>query len=133
TTMYDVAPLLNDPTFLQKHVAFFDRNHDGIIYLNKTIEGFRAVGLNAAFSYASAFLIYKTLSLITSPGQPPSPNLPIEIENISLAKHGSDSGVYDTQGNFIASKFEEIFIKHAHTHPTALTSNELNEMLKANR
>jgi len=34
---------------------------------------------------------------------------------------------------FVPSKFEEIFRKHARTHPDALTSDELREMLKANR
>jgi len=34
---------------------------------------------------------------------------------------------------FVPSKFEEIFTKHAHTHPNALTYDELMEMLQANR
>ncbi|VAI72734.1 unnamed protein product [Triticum turgidum subsp. durum] len=34
---------------------------------------------------------------------------------------------------FVPEKFEEIFKKHAHTRPDALTSKELGEMLKANR
>nr|GEV41633.1 caleosin-related, EF-hand domain pair [Tanacetum cinerariifolium] len=63
------------------------------------------------------------------------PNLlfPIYIENIHLAKHGSDSGVYDTHGRFVHSKFEEIFHKHAHTNSGALTADELNEFVKGNR
>ena len=34
-------------------------------------------------------------------------------------------------GSFL--KFEEIFKKHAHTRPDALTGKELQELLKANR
>lgn len=34
---------------------------------------------------------------------------------------------------FVPSKFEEIFNKHAHTNANALTSEELQSMLKANR
>uniref|UniRef100_A0A1S3DYV3 Probable peroxygenase 4 n=1 Tax=Cicer arietinum TaxID=3827 RepID=A0A1S3DYV3_CICAR len=34
---------------------------------------------------------------------------------------------------FVASKFEEIFSKHAKQHANALTNDELKEMLKANR
>ncbi|KAM7270431.1 hypothetical protein ACFE04_029645 [Oxalis oulophora] len=60
-------------------------------------------------------------------------SFPIEIKNIQKAKHGSDSGVYDTEGRFVPSKFEEIFIKHARTHGSALTSDELMEMLKSKR
>ena len=34
---------------------------------------------------------------------------------------------------FVPEKFEEIFKKHAHTRPDALTGKELNELLQANR
>uniref|UniRef100_K7LDH0 Peroxygenase 5 n=1 Tax=Glycine max TaxID=3847 RepID=K7LDH0_SOYBN len=66
-------------------------------------------------------------------GKFPSILFPIEIKNIQRGKHGSDTGVYDTEGRFVPSKFEEIFNKHAHTHPNALTYDELTEMIKANR
>ncbi|WJX16748.1 plant seed peroxygenase [Trifolium repens] len=56
-----------------------------------------------------------------------------QVKNIQLGKHGSDTGVYDSEGRFVASKFEEIFIKHAHTHPNALTYDELKQLIKSNR
>jgi peroxygenase len=34
---------------------------------------------------------------------------------------------------FVPEKFEEIFKKHAHTKPDALTGKELQELLQANR
>jgi len=43
------------------------------------------------------------------------------------------SVLYDKSFRFVPSKFEEIFNKHAHTHPNALTYDELTEMIKANR
>ncbi|KAA8529015.1 hypothetical protein F0562_033497 [Nyssa sinensis] len=58
---------------------------------------------------------------------------PIEVKNIQKAEHGSDSGVYDTEGRFVPSKFEEIFGKHARTNSEVLTSDEFMGMLKANR
>ncbi|CAL9129921.1 unnamed protein product [Musa textilis] len=120
-------------TPLQKHVAFFDRNNDGIIYPSETYRGFRAIGSGVAFSAVSALFINGFLSPKTSPGKIPSPLLPIYVNNIHKGKHGSDSGVYDSEGRFVASKFEEIFQKHAKTNPNALTSTELMEMLRANR
>ncbi|ONI31806.1 hypothetical protein PRUPE_1G332000 [Prunus persica] len=123
----------NEQDVLQRHVAFFDRNHDGIVYPWETFQGFRAIGCGILLSTASSFLINAALSQKTRPGKFPSPLLPIEVKNIHKAKHGSDSGVYDSHGRFVPSKFEEIFCKHAHTHLDALTSDELMGMLRANR
>ncbi|GAY56501.1 hypothetical protein CUMW_172380 [Citrus unshiu] len=130
---------------LQKHVAFFDRNHDGIVYPWETFKGFRAIGCGIPLSTGAALFINMGLSSKTRPGKFPSLLFPIEIKNIHKSKHGSDSGVYDSEGSytcisimpcsigFVPSKFEEIFTKHACTQPNALTSDELMGMLKANR
>ncbi|KAH9794586.1 putative peroxygenase 4 [Citrus sinensis] len=118
---------------LQKHVAFFDRNHDGIVYPWETFQGFRAIGCGIPLSTGAALFINMGLSSKTRPGKFPSLLFPIEIKNIHKSKHGSDSGVYDSEGRFVPSKFEEIFTKHACTQPNALTSDELMGMLKANR
>ncbi|XP_028791273.1 probable peroxygenase 4 [Neltuma alba] len=126
-------PIPLDQNVLQKHVAFFDRNHDGVVYPWETFQGFRAIGGGILLSIASGFLINVALSRKTRPGKFPSPLFPIEVKNIHMAKHGSDSGVYDTEGRFVPSKFEEIFKKHAKTYPDALTYDELKAMMKANR
>ncbi|KAL2939858.1 putative peroxygenase 4 [Bienertia sinuspersici] len=118
---------------LAKHVAFFDRNHDGLVYPWETFKGFRAIGSGLLLSTVAAVVINMGLSQKTRPGKFPSLLFPIEVKNIAKAKHGSDSGVYDTQGRFVPMKFEEIFRKHAHSNANALTSKELDEMLKANR
>ncbi|CAL1408189.1 unnamed protein product [Linum trigynum] len=123
----------NEHNVLQKHVMFFDRNHDGIIYPWETFQGFRAIGCGFLLSSAAAIFINLGLSSKTRPGRFPSLLLPIEIRNIQRSKHGSDSGAYDSEGRFVPAKFEEIFAKHARSHPNALTSDELGEMLKHNR
>ncbi|KAF2305604.1 hypothetical protein GH714_006978 [Hevea brasiliensis] len=96
-------------------------------------EGFRAIGFGVLFSAASALFINMGLSKKTRPGKYPSLLFPIEVQNIQLGKHGSDSGVYDKDGRFVDEKFEAVFCKHARTHPDALTSGELMGMLRANR
>ncbi|KAK1275388.1 putative peroxygenase 4 [Acorus gramineus] len=119
---------------LQKHVSFFDRNKDGIVYPSETYKGFREIGCGVALSAFSAIFINVFLSGRTAPaGKASFPYFPIYVDNIHKGKHGSDSGVYDSEGRFVSSKFEDIFSKHAHTHPDCLTSKELMEMLKANR
>ncbi|KVH97676.1 probable peroxygenase 4 isoform X1 [Cynara cardunculus var. scolymus] len=119
---------------LQKHCAFFDRNKDGVVYPWETFQGFRAIGSGILLSSVAAIFINMGLSGKTRPGKK-FPNLlfPIEIQNINMAKHGSDSGVYDTHGRFVASKFEEIFHKYARTNSDSLTSSELDQLIKGNR
>ncbi|XAR72203.1 Plant seed peroxygenase [Bertholletia excelsa] len=123
----------HDQNVLQKHVSFFDRNKDGLIYPWETFQGFRAIGCGILLSSFASVFINVGLSRRTRPGKSFSLLFPIEVKNIHRGKHGSDSGVYDAEGRFVPSKFEEIFSKHARTNANALTSEELKEMLKANR
>lgn len=125
--------MATDQNVLQKHVAFFDQNNDGIIYPWETFQGFREIGCGLLLSSVAALFINMGLSSKTRPGKFPSLLFPIEIKNIHKAKHGSDSGVYDSEGRFVPSKFEEIFSKNARTNSFALTSDELMGMLKSNR
>ncbi|KAI9169514.1 hypothetical protein LWI28_013420 [Acer negundo] len=129
----DTNQMDTNQDFLQKHVAFFDRNKDGLVYPWETFQGFRAIGAGMLLSTVASLFINMGLSSKTRPGKWPSLLFPIEVKNIPKAKHTSDSGVYDSEGRFVPSKFEEIFKKHAHTHSDALTSDELSGMLKANR
>ncbi|XP_020204808.1 probable peroxygenase 4 [Cajanus cajan] len=128
-----MKPIPIHENVLQKHVAFFDKNQDGVIYPWETYQGLREIGNGILFSFGLSLFINLSLSQSTRPGKFPSILFPIEIKNIKLGKHGSDTGAYDTEGRFVPSKFEEIFTKHAHTHPNALTHDELKEMIKENR
>ncbi|GKA24245.1 probable peroxygenase 4 isoform X1 [Tanacetum coccineum] len=124
----------DDQNVLRKHVAFFDRNDDGVIYPWETFQGFRAIGSGIILSSVAAVFINVGLSGKTRPGKKfPDLLFPIEIKNINMAKHGSDSGSYDTHGRFVASKFEEIFLNYARTNSDALTSCEVDDFLKGNR
>lgn len=131
--MEEKKPIPNHENVLQKHAAFFDLNHDGVIYPWETFQAMREIGSGVLLSTAAAVFINVSLSQTTRPGKFPSPLFPIEVKNIQRGKHGSDTGAYDSEGRFVASKFEEIFVKHAHTHPNALTYDELNELIKTNR
>ncbi|KAG2610403.1 hypothetical protein PVAP13_4KG189900 [Panicum virgatum] len=88
-------------TPLQRHVAFFDRDKDGVIYPSETYEGFRAIGAGVPLSAFSALFINGLLGPKTVPENEKAPalKLPIYVKNIQKGKHGSDSGVYDANGS----------------------------------
>uniref|UniRef100_A0A0D9VKP5 EF-hand domain-containing protein n=1 Tax=Leersia perrieri TaxID=77586 RepID=A0A0D9VKP5_9ORYZ len=127
------AVAAGETTELQKHVAFFDSDHNGIISFSETYEGFRALGFGIISSTLSATFINGDLGLKTRPETATESLFSIYIENIHKGIHGSATGVYDSEGRFVQEKFDEIFTKHAKTVPDSLAPGEVDEMIRSNK
>ena len=97
-------------TPLQQHVAFFDRNGDGIITPFETYQGCRAIGCNRAVAAAAALFINGTMAWPSSRRLRPTFN--IRIQNIERAMHGSDTRLYDEKGHFNAAEFDTMFDRY---------------------
>jgi len=94
-------------TALQRHVAFFDLNNDGLITCRETFSAFRKLGFNIFLCILAPFLFNLPLAWWTSDSW--WPTLTIRIKNIHKVKHGSDSQVYDHNGNFNEERFEAMW------------------------
>ncbi|ORZ38449.1 Caleosin related protein-domain-containing protein [Catenaria anguillulae PL171] len=123
----------NHMSVLQQHVKFFDLNDDGLISPVETYQAFRSLGFNIFISLLAVVFINGTMSYSTSPSWVPDPLLRVNITNIHRVKHGSDSGIIDTEGRFIPAKFEELFAKYSYTRPGFLTWREAFAMTEALR
>lgn len=120
-------------TVMQQHVAFFDRDNDGIIFPNDTFVGFRRLGYNLIISTLAVPIIHGTFAWWSQDYWLPNPLFPIYMKNIHRCKHGSDSESYDTEGRYVPQKFEELWSKYDKDNKGALTKGELWEMIRGQR
>jgi peroxygenase len=85
-------------TPLEKHCAFFDRNKDGMVTPRETWEGMRALGYGIVMALIGTVLIHLSLSYPTLDTWIPDPFFTIHLHNIHRCRHGSDTGIYDDEG-----------------------------------
>ncbi|KAI1777066.1 Caleosin-domain-containing protein [Hypoxylon cercidicola] len=121
-------------TALQQHVSFFDRDNDGIIWPSDVYNGFRELGFCILFSLGS-LLIPFFFSYPTRLGHSwiPDPLLRIYVNDIHKAKHGSDSGVYDFDGNLNTERFDHMFDRFDTSGTGGLSVSDLIELLRKDR
>jgi peroxygenase len=118
-------------TTLQKHVDYFDRNHDGQVQIGETYQGLRAMNVGVAQSAFGALAINGALGPKTSTTwwQPTT----INTARINFAKHGSDTGIIGPDGQFVQQKFDEMFAKWDPQGKGYITESQLEAMRAANK
>lgn len=120
-------------TVLQQHVAYWDRNNDGIVSPYDTYLGVRAWGWSIFLSLIVVLIIHPTLSYPTVPGLLPDPLFRIYLRNIHKDKHGSSTMTYDTEGRFRPQNFEDIFAKYDRGNKGGLDTWDVLRMMKGYR
>ncbi|KZT27661.1 caleosin domain-containing protein, partial [Neolentinus lepideus HHB14362 ss-1] len=100
---------------LQQHVAFFDRDQDGVIWPLDTFRGFRQVNFGIFLALFSTVIIHTFFAYPTLPASQwiPDPFFRIYVERIHRDKHGSDTGTYDNYGGFVPQRFEDFFERYS--------------------
>ncbi|PPQ87850.1 hypothetical protein CVT25_009502 [Psilocybe cyanescens] len=116
-------------TALQAHVAFFDRDDDGIIWPSDT--GPVDVDISTPLVTRRALAISN--SYVTWGSILPDLLFRLKIKNMHRGKHGSDSGAYTTIGEFDDNRFDYIFNMYSPEPHTHLTFSEGVHMVHGNR
>ncbi|EGO24541.1 hypothetical protein SERLADRAFT_468018 [Serpula lacrymans var. lacrymans S7.9] len=127
---------------MQQHILFWDRDADGEIWPLDTYRGFRDLGFNMLFSFLTIFIVNLSFTLPTSLERSffPDPFFRVFIPHIHKGKHGSDTGIYDNEGRFVPSRFEDLFARYAKRskeNPDVLANSlsllEVFELMKGQR
>lgn len=118
TLKNDWAAKHSHQSTLVQHCLFWDRDNDGVIWPLDTYVGFKQLGYNIFWAVLSVLMYVRSLllrnvertlrrrdgnsihsgfSYWTSPSWIPDPAFRIYLPQIHRAKHGSDTGTYDTE------------------------------------
>ncbi|TFK18765.1 Caleosin-domain-containing protein [Coprinopsis marcescibilis] len=119
-------------TPLQGHVAFFDRDGDGIIWPSDTYSGFRDLNFGIVLSFVAMVLIHTGFSYITMGSWVPDPFFRMNIKYMHRGKHGSDSGVYTQIGEFDDNRFTYLFDMYTEAPHSHMTLPEAMTMVHGN-
>ncbi|KAF9872014.1 hypothetical protein CkaCkLH20_10646 [Colletotrichum karsti] len=124
-----------DYTVLQQHVLFWDRDNDGFITPIDVWVGFRDLGFNIPICLLAATVIPFAFSYgtIMQYSYLPDPFFRLFVGGMHKAKHGSDSGIYDTEGRFMPQKFEDAFTNCSARNDDTLTLGEIFGLMSRNR
>lgn len=118
-----------EPTALQKHLSFFDRDANGMVTRFETVLSLQELGMSPVKATAAALVIHVALGPKTT-GRWGS--LDVSVANIKLGKHGSDTGAFDDEGRFVPAAFERIFSEFDANRSGSLSDAEILAMVKAN-
>ncbi len=127
-----MSPPPAEPTALERHVAYFDRDRDGKIRLGESVRAIHDLGVGWELSILLALIIHVFLGPITSRG----PRLTIDISSISRGVHAGDTGIFDKEGRFAAAVFDQLWeetlgAERANAVDASITKAELLRFMKA--
>jgi peroxygenase len=105
------GPDAQQPTRLEQHVDFWDRDEDRVIWPVDTYIGFYQLGFGFILSIVATFIIHGSFSYPTQDTWLPDPMFRIYIDKINRLKHGSDTGAYRRNGTFSREMLDDFFTR----------------------
>lgn len=113
---------------LRMHVDFFDKDADGIIAWSETVRGLSELGVGWVKARVVALAIHAGLGPKTSGRW----TLDIDASRIAKGIHGSDTGVFDSNGDYAESAFRRILEEFDADRSGNLNEREIAAMVDAN-
>lgn len=121
-------------TALQQHVLFWDSNSDGLISTKEIYTGFRSLGFSIPFSIGGLLInLFFSYPTQLAHSYLPDPSFRIHVDSIHKAKHGSDTGIYDSDGHLRLPLFDEMFEKLDSSGTGSLGVGDLLALFKKDR
>ena len=122
------------PTALQQHVLFWDRDANNLITMSEIYTGFRDIGFSIPYSLGGLLInVFFSYPTRLAHSYLPDPFFRIYVDSIHKAKHGSDTGIYDSDGHLRHALYEELFDKFDGSGTGSLGVSELFWLLKKDR
>jgi peroxygenase len=115
-------------TALQRHVAYFDRNGDGLIKPSESMQAIKDLGVGAIEGRVLATGLHAVLGPKTSGKL----TTDITIANIHVGVHPGSIN-FDQQGQFKPAQFQAMFADYDTNRSGALSRSEVFAMLKARK
>ncbi|KAG8872885.1 hypothetical protein FRB97_007266 [Tulasnella sp. 331] len=134
TPSHDAPYPNDDPTPIQAHTAFWDRDNDGVIWPSDIFGGCRELGYPIWYCFIAVAILNGFMSYISGDSWIPDPYFRIYIRGIhrSSAKHGSDCMTYTRKGLIDLDKFDEIFATYSDTPSDSLTFRQALSLIHGN-
>jgi peroxygenase len=113
---------------LELHAGFFDRNHDGKVELDETLEGLEKLGMGYVERHKFAYLLH-TVVFFKNGG-----DSAISVAGIAkTGRHEGDSGIFNKDGAYDAAAFERFFDRFDADRSGALNAAEVEAAIAANK
>ncbi|KAG8997416.1 hypothetical protein FRB90_012511 [Tulasnella sp. 427] len=122
-----------NPTDLQKHVAAFDRDGDGLITVADTCWALQKIGVSWIGAVIGCIVVHLFSSYVTQESWLPDPWFRIRIAGVHRIMHASSAGTFRQRGILDPVTFDSLFEMYGNPSEQTMTLQQVLTMWKNSR